>query len=121
MSKYFLILATLIVCSCTSLTHHEQNRLYQLKAQGINTDAPPKGWSRPANPFTAAALNLLPGGGNFYLASGNGAQSEHYLYGSLNLITWPFSVLWGIPEAAIDANTINQRYLVYYDEYEKDL
>ena len=32
----------------------------------------------------------------------------------LNLLTWPISVVWGIPEAAVDANRINERELIYY-------
>lgn len=59
------------------------------------------------------------GFGNFYLASGNGADSSHWLYGLLNLLTWPLSILWGVPEAAIDANRINEREMIYYYRYEK--
>ena len=62
---------------------------------------------------------MLPGIGNFYLAIGNGGDSSHYLYGTLNLLTWPVSVLWGVPEAIVDANTINQRELVYYYKFDK--
>lgn len=85
-----------------------------LKAQGITIEKPIGNWERPASPIGAGALNLLPGFGNFYLASGNGGESSHYLYGFLNLITWPISVLWGIPEAAIDANRINEKELIYF-------
>ena len=37
----------------------------------------------------------------------------------LNLLTWPISVVWGIPEAAIDAETINERELVYYYTFDE--
>ena len=64
-------------------------------------------------------MNILPGFGNFYLAVGNGGDSSYYLYGALNLLFWPISVLWGIPEATIDANRINERELIYYYTFEE--
>ena len=69
-------------------------------------------------PGVAAALNILPGIGNFYLASGNAGSSDHYVYGALNFLTWPFSWLWGIPEAAIDANNINKSEMLYYYRFD---
>lgn len=118
MKQKLSILAVCLLCGCTSLTYHEQRSLRELKAQGITVETPKSEWERPANPLAAGALNLLPGVGNFYLASGNAGQSEHYMYGFLNLLTWPFSVIWGIPEAAIDANNINKRDFIYYNTYE---
>ena len=100
--------------ACTSLTYQERNTLRSLQAQGITVDKPLGGWESPASPAGAGLLNILPGFGNFYLASGNGGDSNHYLYGFLNLLTWPISVVWGIPEAAVDANRINERELIYY-------
>lgn len=97
----------------------KKNTLRSLKAQGITTEKPLGYWEPPANPVGAGSLNLLPGFGNFYLASGNGANSSQYLYGFLNLITWPISVLWGIPEAAVDANRINERELIYFYTFEE--
>ncbi len=114
-----IILAFCLLSACTSLTRHEQTELQKLKSQGITVDTPKGDWERPANPAAAGALNLLPGFGNFYLASGNAGQSEHYLYGFLNLLTWPISIIWGIPEAAIDANNINKRELVYFYNYDE--
>ncbi|MFI3242487.1 MAG: hypothetical protein R3Y43_07975 [Alphaproteobacteria bacterium] len=110
--------ATAFLCSCTSLTYQERSSIRSLKSEGITIDKGIGGFERPASPVGAGALNLLPGFGNFYLASGNGADSSHYLYGFLNLITWPISVVWGIPEAAIDAGTLNQRELVYFYTYD---
>ena len=117
--KKLFILSLILLSACTHLTHHEQRALRELRAKGITIDHPKCNWEKPANPASAALLNILPGFGNFYLASGNGGQSDHYLYGTLNLLTWPISVLWGIPEAAIDANRINERELIYYYTYEK--
>ena len=48
----------------------------------------------------------------------NGGDGNQYLYGFLNLLTWPISVVWGIPEAGIDANTINQRELIHFYKFE---
>lgn len=114
--KKTIIASIMAIClsACTTLTHQEKNTLYSLKAQGITIEKPAGNWETPANPAGAGALNLLPGFGNFYLASGNGGDSSQYLYGFLNLLTWPISVLWGIPEAAIDANRINERELIYF-------
>ena len=120
MKKFFSIIgAIIVISSCTTLTRQEQNTLRSLKSQGITVDKPIGDWERPANPAGAGALNLLPGFGNFYLASGNGGDSSHYLYGFLNLLSWPISIIWGIPEAAIDANHINERELIYYYTYDE--
>ena len=90
-----------------------------MNAQGISVDIPVGGWEKPANPIVAGIMNILPGEGNFYLASGNGAQSEHYMYGFLNLVTRPVSPIWGILEAALDANRINERELIYFYSYDE--
>lgn len=63
-------------------------------------------------------LNILPGGGNFYLAAGTD-ESEQWLYAFLNLLTWPASVVWGVPEAAIDAGNINKKATVEYYTFDK--
>ena len=119
MQKFCFILLLVLTTACTTLTKQEQNELRNLKAQGVTVDRPAGSFERPASPGAAGALNLLPGIGNFYLASGNGGDSSHWLYGCLNLLTWPISILWGIPEAAIDANRINERELIYYYKYDR--
>lgn len=117
MRKLYLLLLAAILTACTTLTKQEQDTLHILQANGITVDKPIGNFERPANPAGAAALNLLPGGGDFYLASGNAGDSSYWLYGFLNLLTWPFSIIWGVPEAAIDAGTINKRELVYYYQF----
>ena len=112
MQKTLFLAASLLLASCTSLTHQERNTLRSLQAQGITVDKPVGNWEAPASPAGAGALNLLPGFGNFYLASGNAGDSGQYLYGFLNLLTWPISILWGIPEAAIDAGTRVGRFFL---------
>ncbi len=119
MKKYILLSAAIISLSaCTTLTRQEHMELQKLKAQGVTIDKPVGSWERPASPAGAALLNILPGFGNFYLASGNGAESSHFLYGALNLLTWPLSVLWAIPEGAVDANNINKREMIYYYKFD---
>lgn len=108
----------LLTCGCTHLTRQEEMQLQQLKGQGVTVDRPVGSFEPPASPLGAAVLNLLPGVGNFYLAAGNGGDSSHALYGFLNLFFWPVSTIWGIPEAAIDANTINKREMLYYYQYD---
>jgi len=117
--KKLLITSLIFLSACTSLTMQEKHTLRSLKTYGITVDTPTGNWERPANPAGAALLNILPGIGNFYLASGNGGQSEHFLYGTLNLLMWPISVVWGIPEAAVDANRINERELIYYYTFDE--
>ncbi len=117
MRKLYLLLLAAILTACTTLTKQEQDTLHILQANGITVDKPIGNFERPANPAGAAALNLLPGGGDFYLASGNAGDSSYWLYGFLNLLTWPISIIWGVPEAAIDAGTINKRELVYYYQF----
>ena len=80
-------------------------------------DRAPGGWQQPASPLAAGLLNVLPGGGNFYLASGNAADSSHWVYGMVNLLFWPISILWGVPEATIDAGNINKREMLNFYKY----
>lgn len=111
------LLSALILSGCTNLTYHEQQELTRLQYQGVNIDRPSGEWEKPASPLIAGALNILPGVGNFYLASGNAADSSHWLYGFGNLLLWPVSILWGVPEAALDANNINKRDMLNYYKY----
>ena len=115
---YLFLLLPCLTCACTNLTRQEQMTLHHLKGQGVTIDRPAGSFEPPASPLAAGAMNFLPGFGNFYLAAGNGGDSSHWLYGGLNLLTWPFSVLWGVPEASIDATKINQREMIYYYQFE---
>lgn len=111
------LIASALLIGCTSLTFQEQQELADLQYRGITVDRAPGGWQQPASPLTAGLLNLLPGGGNFYLASGNAGDSSHWTFGFLNLLTWPISILWGVPEAAIDAGNINKRDMLNFYKY----
>lgn len=116
MKKCIALLTVIALVGCTNLTQQERNQLHELKGQGIDLEHSGD-FEVPAKPWAAGLLNILPGFGNFYLASGNGADNSHWLYGCLNLITWPISILWGVPEAVIDTNNINKREMIYYYKY----
>lgn len=58
------------------------------------------------NPAAAGALNILPGFGNIYL--------KQWGLFVCNLLLWPVSAVWGIPQAAIDANTMNELETIYH-------
>ena len=115
----FFVIGLTILSGCTTLNRQEREQIKELQEQGVTVDRPVGNYEKPASGVTAAALNLLPGIGNFYLGSGNAAESSHIVYGVLNLLTWPLSVLWAVPEAAIDADNINKREMLYYYKYNK--
>ncbi len=103
-----LLFMSFLLTGCVSLSRSEKDDLRTIKEAGLGTsDEAVK--SVPL----AGVLNILPGFGNFYLAFGT-EESEMWLVGFMNLLTWPISVIWGIPEAAIDAGNINKRETVYY-------
>lgn len=119
MKKILLsIISIAVLVGCTTLTRQETMQLRELQAQGVTVERPIGNYEKPASPVAAGALNLLPGIGNFYLGLGNAAESSHVLYGFLNLLTWPMSIIWSVPEAAIDANNINKREMLYYYTYD---
>ena len=105
--------------ACTFLTAEERHQVKYLQSKGITVANPQSEWEKPASPILAGFLNVLPGMGNFYLALGDGADRMQFIYGAFNLFMWPWSVVWGIPEAAIDATTINKRELIYHYKYDR--
>lgn len=88
--------------ACTTVTPVERKALAEAAAVGIDEQE-----IKDKDPTAAALLNILPGIGNFYLAGGG--NDEHIWAGIANLITWPLSIVWGIPSAAIDAEQINRK------------
>ena len=120
MKKILLfIICIVMLYGCTNLTRQEHMQLRELQAQGVTVDKPVGNFEKPASGIAAGTLNLLPGIGNFYLGTGNAAESSHILYGVLNLLFWPISILWGVPEAVIDADNINKREMLYYYTYDE--
>lgn len=121
-TKTLAAMCCALLSSCTYMSSAERYQLYDLRQKGITVDNPGPGWEKPASPVTAGLLNLLPGMGNLYLGVGDGADYFQLLYGVFNFVTWPYSVLWGVPSAAYDASTINERDLVrYYDRKGTDV
>ena len=110
-----VLLAEILVTSltgCATLSRSDKAMSRELQSHGISkTEVTVK------NPGVAGALNILPGFGNFYLAVGTD-ESDQWLFGFLNLLTWPFSIVWGVPGAVIDANTINKKETVYYYRFD---
>ena len=107
-----VLLLVLMLSGCMSLTQSEKNAVYELKSYGVNTcDVKVK------DPAVAAWLNLLPGVGHFYLASGS---EEKQLWGMafFNLFTYPLSWFWGIPGAYSDAGVLNKKEQVRFYQYD---
>lgn len=107
------ILAMVAMTGCISLSRSERDTIRELRSYGVRGPE-----ETVKSPVAAGCLNILPGIGNFYLAAGTD-EGDQWLYGFLNLITWPVSILWGIPEAAVDAGRINMRETVYYYTFDK--
>ena len=87
-----LVLAiTFITVSCTSLNTAQKQELREWKAAGLAQE--------PKSEGLAAGLNILPGFGDFY--NGNIGL------GVVNLLAWPFSVLWAPVGGATGAEEVN--------------
>lgn len=114
------LICVILLSSCSSLSHQEQIQLRKLASQGVTVDRPVGTYEKPASGIAAGLLNILPGIGNFYLGCGNGAESNQIIYGILNFLFWPFSPVWAIPQAAIDADNINKRDMIYYYLYDEN-
>lgn len=112
MKKMAKMLGLLLLCSlgtgCISLSHEETEFLSELEACGIS-----KTEKTIRYPATAGALSVIPGAGNFYLAANTWADGQ-WLAGAANIITWPLSPVWAVPQTITDANTINMRETVHY-------
>jgi len=93
-----LITAALLVAllsGCVQLRSSDRIMLKELRHYGIEEQSE----GTKSVPL-AAALNILPGFGNIYLN-----QWGPFI---VNLLVWPYSVVWGVPQAAIDAGNINR-------------
>lgn len=107
-----VLMALIMLSGCMSLTQSEKNAVYELKSYGVKTcDVKIK------NPAVAAWLNVLPGVGHFYLASGSDEERQLYGMAFFNLFTYPLSWFWGIPGAYGDAEVLNQKELVRFYLY----
>ena len=109
-----VVLSLLLASSffgCATLSSNDKAKIEEVKACGLSVPH-----DELKSPGAAGFLNILPGFGNFYLASGTDEGSQ-WAIGFVNLLTWPISIVWGIPEAAIDAGIINKKNSVYYYSY----
>lgn len=86
----------------------------KLKKSDFDAEISANGWEKPVSPLLADVLNILPGCGNFYLSSEDERQGN---YGILNLLLWPFSVVWGVPQAYVDSKTLNKRDLASFYQH----
>lgn len=93
---------------CIHLTDAERRTLDECEQRGVSIPR-----ETVAEPALAGILNLAPGVGNFYLAGASGVASQ-WGWGTVNFLLWPLSVLWAVPEAAVDASTINRRDTAQY-------
>ncbi len=98
----YVLAATTALSGCISLSATEQKHLSELQSLGIDPQE-----KQEVIPPLAGLLNLGPGLGNFYLAFSSD-HKEQALIGVGNLLLWYLSVIWGVPEAWIDGNTINK-------------
>ena len=110
----------LMLCGCVSLSHRDRNEYAMLERNNVSLAHPIGGFEAPNSVWIAGLLNILPGIGNLYLAIGDGNEPIQGVYCVLNLLLWPSSIIWGAPQAAIDAHTLNKREMLYYYHYDKD-
>ena len=108
-----VLVSALYISGCTTLSRTENATLQELKSYGVSeTEVAVK------HPAAAGALNILPGVGNFYLAAGTG-ESTQWTCGFINLLFWPLSPIWAVPQGAIDATTINKKETVNYYTFDR--
>ena len=109
-----LLAGTLLHFGCIGLDSSQRAELEDLETRHISCDEPPVGFEPPNSQTVAGLLNVLPGLGSYYIASGTGGRPWHYLWGTANLLLWPISIVWAAPEGYIDAGRINQLELLEY-------
>ncbi len=106
-----MIICCILMSGCISMRPAEYAAYRELEELGVRS-----GDHKIKDPGLAAALNILPGFGNFYLAIGTDYPIQ-WGSGLLNLLLWPYSIIWGVPEAAIEATTINKKEALYYYQH----
>lgn len=113
-----LVICLMIVLTlggCVSLSAQDEKTAQELKSYGLK-----QSWTQPKNVFLAGLLNVLPFAGNLYLSAGKDGDSDQVAYGVLNFFfIYPISILWAVPQAAIDAHTLNKKVFVDYYTFDK--
>lgn len=113
MKKILLLtLLLLTLTGCVNIRRSDQAFLKQIESKQLPI-------TQVKDPNAAAWLNILPGFGNFYLAIGTN-HTEQWPVGIVNLLLWPLSIIWGVPQAAIDASTINKLEAINHYRYDPD-
>ena len=110
--RLVLVLLPLFLIGCASLSRTEKGVIRELESYGIASDT-----IQVKDSTAAGFLNILPGFGNFYVAIGTDEHDE-WLYGGLNLVTWPISILWGLPQGYNNAKVLNQRETAYFYKFD---
>lgn len=106
LTKIALLVFIATTSGCASMSYHETTEYEKMEAAGVECEA-------VVSPILAGALNIFPGFGDIYLASGdygNGGPSWGAF--TLDLLLWTPSVVWAVPQAAITANSINKKACV---------
>ncbi|MBI4567473.1 MAG: hypothetical protein HY719_03660 [Planctomycetes bacterium] len=97
------------LCSCVTMSSFEEHAQVELEREGL-----PVPHEETVNPAVAGVLNGFFGIGSCHLAAESG-NWHMALVAVFEVFTWPFSVPFAVPQAVIDANTINvQQSLLYY-------
>ena len=78
MKKIAAVCAVFLVGCASGLNSMQQQELLGYEAKGLSV--------HEKETSTATALGFLPGGGSFY--------TRNYGLGVINLLLWPYSVLW---------------------------
>lgn len=102
-----------LITGCSTMSRTEKHLYREIKAYDIQeTDE-----TKVKNPYLAAGLNILPGIGNVYLAWGT-EETQQIPVAVVNFFFWPYSIIWGLPQAGVDAETINKKEFIYYHLYD---
>lgn len=109
------LMLALTLGGCVTLSAQDEKTAQELKSYGLKPS-----WTQPKNVFLAGFLNVLPFAGNLYLSAGKDGDSDQVAYGVLNFFfIYPISILWAVPQAAIDAHTLNKKVFVDYYTFDK--
>lgn len=109
------LMIALTLGGCVTLSAQDEKTAQELKSYGLTPS-----WTQPKNVFLAGFLNIIPGLGNLYLSAGKNGDSDQTSYGLINFFTLPLlSPLWAVPQAAIDAHTLNKKAFVDYYSFDK--
>lgn len=109
------LMLALTLGGCVTLSAQDEKTAQELKSYGLTPS-----WTQPKNVFLAGFLNVLPFAGNLYLSAGKDGDADQVSYGVLNFFfIYPISILWAVPQAAIDAHTLNKKTFVDYYSFDK--